>query len=266
MTTSTPGDDDNRTEIIHDVDYPLDVPSATARGSTAAPTTAFPAAGQADYSQFAESGGYDMSSPLPFGDQPTTIAPTRTDQIGRRGTLDLGLFALRLTVGVLLAMRGLQKLFGLFGGPGIDAFSQTLADSGFDQARALAITGGAVELIAGVLLIIGLATPVAAGALLGIVGMGIAIRLSGPDSLPLFAEASRSLETSILYLGILLALLFTGPGRWAVDRKWGWSFRPRFSGVVWLIVAAVVVGLVWYFLNGTNPLTSTADSAPATAG
>lgn len=63
-----------------------------------------------------------------------------------------------------------------------------------------------------------------------------------------------------------MALLFTGPGRWAVDRKWGWSFRPRFSGVVWLIVAAVVVGLVWYFLNGTNPLTSTADSAPATAG
>ena len=152
-----------------------------------------------------------MSSPLPFGDQPTTIAPTRTDQIGRRGTLDLGLFALRLTVGVLLAMRGLQKLFGLFGGPGIDAFAQTLADSGFDQARALAITGGTVELIAGVLLIIGLATPVAAGALLGIVGMGIAIRLSGPDPLPLFAETTRSLETSVLYVAILFALLFVLP-------------------------------------------------------
>jgi hypothetical protein len=35
---------------------------------------------------------------------------------------------------------------------------------------------------------------------------------------------------------------------------------------VWVIVVAVIAGLVWYFLNGTNPLTSSADSAPVTAG
>ena len=33
VTTSTPGDDDNRTEIIHDVDYPLDVPGAQRAGT-----------------------------------------------------------------------------------------------------------------------------------------------------------------------------------------------------------------------------------------
>ena len=43
-----------------------------------------------------------MSTPLPFGEEPTTIAPGPRDEIGRRGTTDLGLFILRVTVGVLL--------------------------------------------------------------------------------------------------------------------------------------------------------------------
>ncbi|KAA0919482.1 DoxX family protein [Dietzia sp. ANT_WB102] len=271
MTSSKPGDDPARTEILHDVDYPLDVPDAPGReggsggaGDTA--TTAFPAAGPTDYSQFAESGGYDMSAPLPFGDQPATIEPATRDTIGRRGTIDLGLFVLRVTVGILLAMRGLQKLFGMFGGPGIDGFTQTLTDSGFDHARILAIAGGAVELVAGVMLVVGLATPVAAAGLLGLVGLGIAVRLTGTDPVPVLSDTTRGLEPSILYAAAMVALLFSGPGRWSADRKWGWSHRPRFSGVVWLVIVAVIAALAWYFLNGTNPLSSTADSAPVTAG
>lgn len=272
VTSSKRGDDDARTEIIHDVDYPLDVPNAhgagagSRGGSGDGATTAFPAAGRTDYSQFAESGGYDVSSPLPFGDQPTTIPPASRDTVGRRGTADFGLFVLRLAVGVLLAMRGLQKLFGLFGGPAIDGFTQTLTESGFDQARVLAIAGGAVELVAGVMLVVGLATPVAAAGLLGLIGLGIAIRLTGTDPIPVLSDTARGLEVSILYAAALVTLLFSGPGRWSADRKWAWSHRPRFSGVVWVIIVAVIAGLVWYFLNGTNPLTSSADSAPVTAG
>ena len=269
MTSSKPGDD-ARTEIIHDVDYPLDVPDSSGTGpgtgKTAAATTAFPAAGRTDYTAFAESGGYDQSAPLPFGDTSTTIAPAPREEVSRRGTTDLGLFLLRITVGVLLAMRGLQKLFGLFDGPGIDGFTEILSASGFDQARILAITGGAVELVAGVMLVVGLATPAAAAALLALVGTGIAIRLTGDEAIPLLGETTRGLETSVLYAAVLVALLFAGPGRWSADRRWRWSHRPRFSGAVWLLVAVLVAGLVWYFLNGSNPLLSTTDSAPVTAG
>lgn len=269
VTSSKPGDD-ARTEIIHDVDYPLDVPSATGAGSgtgTAdSATTAFPAAGRTDYSQFSESGGYDTSAPLPFGDQPTTIDPAPRDEISRRGTTDFGLFLLRLAVGVLLSMRGLQKLFGLFGGPGLDGFTQTLTESGFEQARLLAIAGGVVELVAGILLVVGLATPVAAAGLLGLVGLGLAVRLTGDDPVPLLGETTRGLETSILYVAALLALLFAGAGRWSVDRKWQWSHRPRFSGVIWLLLAVIAAGVIWYLLNGSNPLMSTTDSPAVTAG
>lgn len=269
MTSKKPGDD-ARTEIIHDVDYPLDVPSSSGPGAgpggDETATTAFPAAGRADNPQFADSGAYDGSAPLPFGEQPTTIAPSRRDEISRRGTTDLGLFILRLAVGTLLAMRGLQKLFGLFDGPGIDGFAQTLTESGFEQARVLAIAGGVLELVAGVMLVLGLATPVAAAGLFALVGVGIAVRLTGSDPLPLLGDTVRGLETSVLYAAALLALLFAGPGRWSADRRWRWSHRPRFSGVIWLVVAVVVAGAVWYLLNGSNPLVSTADSAPVTAG
>ncbi|MGX1858669.1 DoxX family protein [Dietzia sp. NPDC055340] len=265
MTSSKPGDD-ARTEIIHDVDYPLDVPSTSGATTGDAATTAFPAAGVTDYSQFAESGGYDVSAPLPFGEQPTTIAPEGRGEVARRGTTDLGLFILRLTVGVLLTLRGLQKLFGLFNGPGIDGMAATLTEAGFEQARILAIAGGAIELVAGVMLVIGLATPIAVAGLFGLVGLGMAITLTGDQTVPLLGETTRGLEASVLYAASLLALLFTGPGRWAVDRKWGWSHRPRFSGIIWLLIAAVIAGLVWYFLNGTNPLTSSGNSAPVTAG
>lgn len=272
MTSSTPGKpgDDPRTEIIHDVDYPLDVPDASKSGSgsgtSTASTTAFPAAGRSDYSQFAESGGYDTSAPLPFSDQPTTIPPATRDEVPKRGTTDLGLYILRLAVGGLLVLRGLQKLFGLFGGPGIDGFADTLGAAGFDQATVLAIVGGVIELVAGVMLIVGLATPVAAAGLVGLVGLGIAIRLTGDEPIPVLSDTTRGLETSILYAAALLALLFAGPGRWSADRRWRWSHRPRFSGVVWLLLAVVAAALVWYLLNGTNPLTSTSDSAPVTAG
>lgn len=274
MTSSKPGDD-ARTEILHDVDYPLDVPSSSGAGSSDTATTAFPAAGTGaggmsggttDYSSFAESGGYDTSTPLPFGEQPTVVEPAPRDEISRRGTTDLGLLILRITVGVLLALRGLQKLFGLFGGPGIDGFAATLTEAGFEQAKVLAIAGGAVELVAGVMLIIGLATPIAAAALLGLVGLGIAIRFTSGETVPLLAESTRGLETSVLYAAALFALLFAGPGRLSADRKWRWSHRPRFSGVIWLIVAVVVAAAVWYLLNGSNPLTSTTDSTPVTAG
>ena len=207
-----------------------------------------------------------MSAPLPFGNEPTTIAPESRNAVGPRGTLDLGLFILRVTVGVLLTLRGLQKLFGLFNGPGIDGTAQILSEAGYDQARLLAIAGGAIELVAGVMLVIGLAAPIAAAGLLGLVGLGIAITLTGNESVPLLGTTTRGLEAPVLYAASLLALLFTGPGRWAIDRKWGWSYRPRFSGLIWLLLVVVIAVLVWYFLNGTNPLNSTTDSAPVSTG
>ena len=50
--------------------------------------------------------------------------------------MDVGLLILRLTVGLTLAAHGTQKLFGWFGGPGIDAVGLRFAPLGSHQAGA----------------------------------------------------------------------------------------------------------------------------------
>src|SRR5688572_15840026 len=66
--------------------------------------------------------------------------------------------ALRLCVGAVFVAHGLQKLFGLWGGQGLDGTAAMLASWGLTPAQPLAILVGAGELGGGALLIIGLLT------------------------------------------------------------------------------------------------------------
>src|SRR5712691_3212134 len=76
--------------------------------------------------------------------------------------MDIGLLLLRLTVGLTLAAHGAQKLFGWFGGPGLDATSQFLAMLGFSAGRRHALMAGLAETGGGLLLALGFLTPAAA--------------------------------------------------------------------------------------------------------
>ncbi len=49
--------------------------------------------------------------------------------------MEIGLLFLRLTVGLTLAAHGTQKLFGWFGGPGLDAIGQFFVTLGFHPGR-----------------------------------------------------------------------------------------------------------------------------------
>jgi putative oxidoreductase len=51
--------------------------------------------------------------------------------------VDLGLTILRVFVGVLIAGHGAQKLFGLFGGPGLSGTTGMMGSLGLKPARAL---------------------------------------------------------------------------------------------------------------------------------
>ena len=78
--------------------------------------------------------------------------------------MDIGLLLLRLTVGLILAAHGSQKLFGWFGGPGLDATGEGMAALGFQPGRRHALMAGLTETGGGVLLALGLFTPAAAAA------------------------------------------------------------------------------------------------------
>src|SRR6266568_83059 len=78
------------------------------------------------------------------------------------GVMDLGLLILRFVVGLTLAAHGAQKLFGWFGGYGLDGTGQFMETLGFHPGRRHAALAGLTEAGGGVLLALGLLTPLGA--------------------------------------------------------------------------------------------------------
>src|SRR2546425_8527160 len=75
--------------------------------------------------------------------------------------VDLGLLALRLTLGAVFLAHGAQKAFGAFGGPGFAGATGFIGSLGFRPARLWAGLAVGGELVAGVLFVAGLLTPLA---------------------------------------------------------------------------------------------------------
>ncbi|WP_240466701.1 DoxX family protein [Streptomyces sp. S5] len=92
---------------------------------------------------------------------------------GPRGAgLDAGLLLLRIAVGAIMAAHGAQKLFGWFGGGGIDGTAQFFTSVGYPAGEAMATVAALTETFGGLALILGLLTPLAAAAVTGTQGPG----------------------------------------------------------------------------------------------
>jgi putative oxidoreductase len=156
----------------------------------------------------------------------------RTRQVPAwHGGLDLGLLVLRLVLAALFVGRGEQNLFGWLNGPGLDGTEKILTGFGFTHVTLLAWVQGVTEVGGGVLIGLGLFTPVGAAALLGL--MACAIRVKFDTGL--FAAGA---ELELVYAAGAFALLFAGPGRVAIDRHTPWFRKAPTFGVVFLVIAA----------------------------
>ena len=126
---------------------------------------------------------------------------------------DGGLLLIRLIVGVVFIFHGSQKLFGAFGGPGIEGFGGALGSMGFPMPTLGAWLVACVEFFGGVALILGLGTRVA-GLLLTIVMLTAVVVVHRAA----FSVGQGGMEFA-LTLGIVsLALVLMGPGRLSLDR------------------------------------------------
>ncbi|MGW5438926.1 DoxX family protein [Nocardia asteroides] len=184
-----------------------------------------------------------------------TVRLQRRNREPRRGTLDLGLFVLRLVVGYTFIYHGLQKLTGWFHGPGLDGTKQMMETGGWDYpslSTALVIAG---ELGGGILLVLGLATPLAAGAVLATILTAWMWKQGMIAGFQYNAGTPTGVELDTILAGASLAIILTGPGRWSFDRARGWATRPAYGSftVVLLAIAAAIASYI--FLHGGNPLT-----------
>jgi putative oxidoreductase len=154
--------------------------------------------------------------------------------------LSLGLFLIRLVVGLTLAAHGSQKLFGWFGGNGYAKTSGWLEAQGLRPGRFWALVGGLGEFAGGILFAIGLLTPLAAIALAASMLMAV-LKFHWSSG---FWNAQHGYEYPLILLVASLAVGLIGAGSFAIDALIGFSI-PTAAFLVLLVIAVLfdVVGI-----------------------
>lgn len=125
----------------------------------------------------------------------------------------LGALILRVPIGFILAAHGAQKLFGWFGGYGLEGTGQWLESIGLVPGFLMAILAGSAEFFGGLALVIGLLTRPAAA--VSAFTMLVAI-FSVHISHGLFIS-NNGYEFALALFAATLALTFQGAGRYAID-------------------------------------------------
>ncbi|MDY7116833.1 DoxX family protein [Halomonas sp. SSL-5] len=138
----------------------------------------------------------------------TQLIKTLFDTTGGYGAL-----ALRVPVGLILAAHGAQKLFGWFGGYGLEGTAQWLESIGLAPGLLMALLAGGAEFFGGLALMLGLLTRPAA--LVAAVTMLVAI-VSVHIGNGLFL-ANNGYEFGLALLAATVALAIQGAGRFSLD-------------------------------------------------
>jgi putative oxidoreductase len=125
-----------------------------------------------------------------------------------------GALALRIPVGIIFAAHGAQKLFGWFGGYGLEGTGQWMDSIGLSPGYWMALLAGAAEFFGGLALIAGLLVRPAAASLA--VAMLVAIFSVHIDK-GLFVD-KNGYEYALALMAVAVALVFSGAGRVSVDR------------------------------------------------
>jgi putative oxidoreductase len=148
--------------------------------------------------------------------------------------MSAGLLIIRLVVGLGLAAHGAQKLFGWFGGGGLDATATGMEHMGFRPGRANAVAAGAGELAGGLLLATGLLMPLAAAIVIGVmVNAGLVHWPNG------YFLTKGGYEYTLTIGAVAAGLALTSAGSWSLDHLLGLDFTAAAWGVT-----AIAVGLV----------------------
>lgn len=122
---------------------------------------------------------------------------------------------LRVPVGIIFAAHGAQKLFGWFGGYGLEGTGAWMDSIGLSPGVLMAFLAGAAEFFGGLALILGFLTRPAAAALA--VAMLVAI-FSVHFENGLFMS-NNGYEFGLALLAASVSLLFSGAGKISLDRS-----------------------------------------------
>ena len=130
---------------------------------------------------------------------------------------DVGLLLFRLALGAVFIAHGGQKMFGWFGGKGLEATVNGMAEGGIPVA--LAYLAAFTEFFGGIAMVIGLLTRLA--------GLGLGITMAVAVFKVHLAGGFFEFEFPLVLMLLSFGLMLTGPGRLALADLEARLFRTR---------------------------------------
>jgi putative oxidoreductase len=162
---------------------------------------------------------------------PDDSPPGRTHDRG----MNLALLILRLVVGLGFAAHGAQKLFGSFGGGGIAGTAGFFEQVGLRPGKLHALAAGTSEFAGGLLIALGLLTPLAAAALIGVMTAAV-LTVHARNG---FFNASNGYEYNLTLAAAAFTLAGVGAGHWSLDHalgvdltSTGWALAALAAGIL----------------------------------
>jgi putative oxidoreductase len=129
--------------------------------------------------------------------------------------MDLAILILRLGLGVMFLAHGSQKVFGAFGGPGIEGFSKMVAGLGFKPVLFWTFLAAYTELLGGLFLVAGFLTRIAALFLLVFMLIAVLkVHLAKG-----FFMSHGGFEYNWVIICVCLALIILGTGKFGLTKK-----------------------------------------------
>jgi putative oxidoreductase len=154
--------------------------------------------------------------------------------------VSFGVLLLRLVVGGLFIGHGTQKLFGWFDGPGREGTTAFMNSLGYPNPRRMAVLAGGTEAVAGLLLVVGLFTPVAGAMIVGVMINAIVTvhKSNGPWNSDGGYEYNLVLGTTGAMFG------FVGAGAASLDEALDLGMAGALWGVATLTLGLLTAGAV----------------------
>jgi putative oxidoreductase len=154
--------------------------------------------------------------------------------------MNVAFLIIRLIVGLGIAAHGSQKLFGWFGGYGIAGTGGFFEGLGFRPGRLFALAAGLGETVGGLLVFLGLGGPIGPAIVVAVMLVAIvSVHITKG-----FLTQFGGWELPALYVAGALALAFTGPGAYSLDRLLGITVLSQETQIWYALgLAMVLAGL-----------------------
>ena len=150
--------------------------------------------------------------------------------------LDLALLIIRVVLGVVFIIHGGHKLFGWYGGPGVKGMAYWLNSFGVAHPTLLAWMATLSEFVGGLLVLVGLLTPLAAAIIVSTMVVAIVL-VHGKNG---FLASNQGYEFNLSLIALALALMLGGAGTLSVDQLLGLAM-PMDQMPLWAIVGLALI-------------------------